>query len=171
MNALAVALDKWWNDSEALATNEDRFTINDDTLVSDYVKPIEYDNSCTADVTTVNEKSADIFWRGTSDVRSWKPELQARDTTVTPAGHKLYQSFDKFGNRIIRWFDTTDSNVTFRIRVVADTFVVEMFRNYRVNGKWRGSNSQTTYVAPNCYGDDAEQRVTYWIMSKLSRSL
>lgn len=162
-----AALDTYWNPYEAA---------EEFNTVAELYEDSNYRNSYTDEVSRVNDKSANIFWRGTTDVRSYKPELQRQDTITTPAGHKLYPSFDKFGNRIIRWFDTADSNITFRFMAVTGpdnsngSFEVAMFRNIRRDGKWSGKLVDKHHFV-NCYSELSEQRATYWMMSKLSRSL
>lgn len=164
VNERVRALDEYWNPYVEV---EDFNTQTEEWLDVNY----RSHNFATSEVESVNVKSADIFWRGCSDVRSWKPELQNRDKFTTPAGHVCYPSFDKFGNRIIRHFDTADSNYTFRIRVIADRFVVEQFRNVRKNGKWSGRKIADVTVQGSCYSDLSEQRATYAIMAALSKSL
>lgn len=159
------ALDYYWNPF----VEQDEFTTITERL-SDW-----RNDEVTNEVSRVNDKSADTFWRGTTDIRTWKSETKRSDVITTPAGHKLYPSFDRFGNRLIRWFIDDESNYTFRIslhRVDRGEFIqVTMFRNVKTaTGYWRGTELSHINLT-NPYSDLTEQRAMFWILGKLNLSL
>lgn len=161
------ALDNYWN---PYTPTEDFVTVTERLMDRHYD---EFD----PEIDSVNLKSADKFWRGTADPRSWKPELNRTDVITTPAGYKLYPSFDRFGNRLMRWFDSDKSNITFQFsvnhlsRTQTEWVTVRMYHNTKTaTGYWRGKLIDS-HIFMNPYSELTEQRCTYWMMAKLNRSL
>lgn len=157
------ALDTYWNpyiEAEEFGT------------IAERLLDVNYRDEVIPEVSDVNVKFADSYWRGTTDVR-WNAGNRT-DVITSPAGHRLYPSFDSNGHRVIRYFDTPNSNVTFRISYrVGDLLAVTMIRSVKVNDKWRNrvTGSYVTEFQWSDFGLLAEQRATYWIMAQLNKSL
>lgn len=157
------ALDRYWNETE----QQPEFVTVTERLMDKSFD--EYED----EITFVNDRSANTFWRGTTDVRSWKPELKRQDTFETLSGLKIYPHFDKYGNHVLRHFIDNSHNITIRIRAVftshGDGFIAECFLNTKLkNNRWQG-RKVAEFKSRNCFTELSEQRVTYWCMTQFDR--
>lgn len=163
------ALDTYWNPYVA----QDEFTTITERLMD------QHNDEYTDDVTRVNEKSADIFWRGTTNV-SWNANHKVRmDRITTPAGQVLYPNFDSCGNRVVVYYheDGTATKFTISYRQfspVNNLLRVTMARGVNLSGKswtYKVVDSYGSKFEWSDFGELAEQRLTYWIMAQLNKSL
>lgn len=125
------------------------------------------------EVTRVNDRYADTFWKGTTGTTDVKAVARRTDLIWTLDGYKLYPGWDRFGNRLITYWQNNRVNIRFRLSVQDnEQVVVEAYLDvyHEKWGKWYGEKIGQ-YKCGKYYQDVTEQRGTYWIAVNLSKLL
>lgn len=125
----------------------------------------------TEEVTFCRDKSADIFWRGTT--QQVTSSFQRRtDVVLTPEGLKLYPGWYGEDKTLTYWVSDTE-NYRFVLSIYRGDVVVTCWRNTKVNNKWRGRVHQfrtgTRYNAGDWQLPSSEQRAVLWLMKAVSK--
>jgi hypothetical protein len=145
------------------------------------------------DVTDVNLKSANAFWRGESVenrgyVRTrksenfrdcWNISVEVtqhdawNDHVLASASEQLvFTSDDKYGNRLVRFWIDRDRNITARIRYVKNEphYLVEVFYNQRnESGRWLGQLVKT-YKVHRTVTEEAELTVAKYVALEFAQA-
>ena len=140
-----------------------------------------------ADVSRVNDRCANIFWRGQSpyvDAMTGTPAVikastnnapvtpisttrtqRRTDTVLTLNGLKLYPGWYREDRTYTYWFDN-EYNVRYVIGVDRDVLYIQVWYNRKINGRWQGGFAKTEWFG-SPYKDESEQAALLWLISHL----
>jgi len=98
------------------------------------------------DVTTCNDRSADIFWRGCSNgISNGERKIERRkDLAYTIEGLKLYPGWYKDSKTMTYWVNN-EVNYRFVISIYKGEVVVTVWANTNVSGRWIGGRIESRY--------------------------